>query len=74
MAAGRQAPPRRRGQLVVCGQPELGAVAAGLLEVVAEDLVQLNQLCPVLLQPGCEALVELGAGRFRQCLVGGVAE
>ena len=74
VAAGGQAPPRRRGQLVVGGHPELGAVAAGLLEVVAEDLVQLDELGPVLLQPGCEALVELGAGRFRQRVVGGVAD
>ena len=56
------------------GDPELGAVAAGLLEVVAEDLVQLDQLGAVLLQPGCEALVEVGAGRFRQRVVGGVAD
>ena len=74
VAAGRQAPPRRRGQLVVVGQPELGAVAAGLLEVVAEDLVQLDELGPVLLQPGCEALVEVRAGRLRERLVGRVAD
>ena len=47
---------------------------AGLLEVVAEDLVQLDELGAVRLQPGCEALVQLGAGRFRQCVVGGVAD
>ena len=73
-AAGGQAPPRRRGQHAVVGQPELDAVAAGLLEVVAEDLVQLDELGPVLLQPGGEALVEVGAGRLRQRLVGGVAD
>ena len=74
VAAGGQAAPRRRGQHVVVGQPELGAVAAGLLEVVAEDLVQLDELGPVLLQPGGEALVEVGAGRLGQRLVGGVAD
>ena len=74
VAGGGQAPPRRGGQLVVVGHPELGAVAAGLLEVVAEDLVQLDELGPVLLQPGCEALVEVGAGRLRQRVVGGVAD
>ena len=73
-AGGGQAPPGRAGQLVVEGHPELGAVEAGLLEVVAEYLVQLDQLDAVLLQPGCQALVQLGAGRFRQCLVGGVAD
>ena len=42
--------------------------------MVAEELVQLDELGAVLLQPGCEALVELGAGRLRQRLVGGVAD
>ena len=71
---GRQAPPRRGGQDAVVGRPELSAVAAGLLEVVAEDLVQLDELGAVVLQPGCEALVEVGAGGLRQCVVGGVAD
>ena len=61
---GGQAPPRRRGQAVVVGQPELGAVAACLFEVVAEDLVQLDELGAVLLQPGCEALMEVGRVAF----------
>ena len=73
-AGRRQTPPRRRGQLVVGGQPELGAVAARLLEVVAQDLVQLDELGPVLLQPGCEALVEVRARRFRQRVVGRVTD
>ena len=73
-AGGGQAAPRRRGQLAVVGQPELGAVAAGLLEVVAEDLVQLDELGAVLLEPGGEALVQLGADRLRQRVVGGVAD
>ncbi len=42
--------------------------------MVAEDLVELDELAPVLLQPGCEALVELGARRFRERLVGGVTD
>ena len=65
LAAGGQAAPRLRGQRVVEGQSELGTVARRLLEVVAENLVQLDELGAVLLQPGCEALVQLGAGRFR---------
>ena len=44
MAAGGQAPPRRRGQRVVVGQSELVAVQESLSEVVAEDLVQLDEL------------------------------
>src|SRR5439155_25606443 len=54
--------------------PQLDPVAASLLEVVAEDLVQLDELGAVLFEPGCEALVQLGADRFRQRLVGGVAD
>ena len=46
----------------------------GLSEVVAEDLVQLNQVGSPLFQPDCEALVEFGAGRLRQRLVGCVAD
>jgi hypothetical protein len=42
--------------------------------VVAEELVQLDELGAVLLQPGCEALVQLGAGRFWQRVVGRVAD
>ncbi len=66
--------PRPRGQLVVCGQPELGAVAAGLLEVVAEDLVQLDELGAVLFQPGGEALVQLRPNGLRQRVVGCVPD
>ena len=42
---------------------ELGCVAGGLLQVVAEELVQLDEVLPPLLEPGGEALVELGAAR-----------
>ena len=42
------------------GLSELLLVAGGLLEVVAEDLVQLDQLVSALLQPGGEALVQVG--------------
>ena len=41
--------------------------------MVADDLVQLNELGCVLLEPVREPLVKLGADRFRQRLVGGVA-
>ena len=40
----------------------------------AEDLVQLDQVGPALLQPVREALVQLRAGRFGQALVGGIAD
>ena len=42
--------------------------------MVAEDLVQLDELGPVLLQPGGEALVELRPHRLRQRIVGRVTD
>ena len=56
---GGQALPRRRGQLAVLGHPELGPVATGPLEVVAEDLFQLDEVGAALLEPGGEALVQI---------------
>src|SRR5829696_8804395 len=58
----------------VLGQPELRAVAARLLEVVAEDLVELDESGSGLLEPGREALVEVGAARLRDSVVGGVSD
>ena len=74
MAAGGQVPSRRTAHGAVIGHPELGAVSAGLLEVVAEDFVELDETGFMLIQPGGIALVEVCAHRFRQRLVGGVAE
>ena len=56
------------------GLSELLLVAGGLLEVVAEDLVQLDQLLSALLEPVGEALVQLRPGRLRERVVGGVAD
>jgi len=42
--------------------------------VVAEDLVKLDEVLPVLLEPGCEPLVEVGPSRFRQGVVGGITD
>ena len=74
MAAGHEAPPRRGCSIAVVRHPELGAIAHALLEVVAEDLVQLDDLGAVLLHPGGEALVEVGASRLRQRVVGRIAD
>jgi hypothetical protein len=74
VAAGYQAPSRLGGQGAVVGCLEIGAVATGDLEVVAEELVQLDELGPVLLQPGREALVEACPGGFRERVVGSVAD
>ncbi len=73
-AAGREAPPRCRRQLVVLGQPELGAIVARPFEMMTEELVQLHELGSVLLQPARETRVQLCTGRLRQRLVGGVAQ
>ena len=73
-AGGREALAGALGAARRVGLPELGLVAGGLLEVVAEDLVQLDQLGAVLLEPVGEALVQLGPGRLRQRVVGGVAD
>ena len=56
------------------GLSQLLLVAGGLLEVVAEDLVQLDQLLSALLQPAGEALVQLRPGRLRERVVGGVTD
>ena len=53
---------------------ELAEIAAGQLEVITEDLIQLGELGPVLSEPRCEALVEFRAGRLRHRLVGGVPD
>ena len=58
---------------LVCRFPELSAIANGLLEVVAGDLVQLDQ-STALLQPAGVALVQLGPHALGQGLVGGVAD
>ncbi len=55
------------------GLPELLPVAIGLLEVVAEQLVELDELGAVLREPVGELLVQLRPLRLRQALVGGVA-
>jgi hypothetical protein len=46
----------------------------GLLEVVAEELVQLDQLLLTLLQPAGEALVQLGTERLRERVVSGITD
>jgi hypothetical protein len=46
------------------GAFELGAITVRLFEVVADDLVALDEI--VLLEPVGETLVELGSGRLRQ--------
>ena len=56
------------------GLSELGPVASRLLQVKAEDLVQLDQVATSLFQPGGEALVQPGSRRLGECAVGGVSD
>jgi hypothetical protein len=56
-AGGGQPPPRSHRQRDVLRCPQLGAVETGLLEVVAEDLVQLDEPSPVFFEPSGETLV-----------------
>ena len=58
----------------VVERTELRAVTVGLLEVIAENLVELDQRLAVDGEPVGESFVQLGPGRFRQRLVGGVAD
>ena len=69
----RGRPPR---QLVcrLAGQPQLDSIAVGLLEVVTEDLVQLDQVGAVALEPNREALVQLCTCRLREPVVRRVAD
>ena len=70
-AEARRSDARPRGRRAPGRRVELGAVPVRLLEVVADDLVALYEV--VAGKPVGEALVQLGAGRLRQRLVGGVA-
>jgi hypothetical protein len=63
--------PARRAEPIAGGErklarflPELCEVAGSFLEVVAEDLVELDQLPAVLLEPGGEAAMESARAAF----------
>ena len=56
------------------GLPELRLVAGGLFEVVADDLVALDERLAVLVEPVGEAGVQVGADRLGERVVGRVAD
>ena len=60
--------------LVLAARAELDPEAVGLLEVVADDLVELGAVAGVALGPGGQALVQLRAEPLRHRVVGGVAD
>ena len=76
--AGRREPPRAvlaDRAAVLVERAELGEVLPGLLEVVAEDLLELDAAIPVdAVRPADEPLVEVGAGPLEDPVVGGVAD
>ena len=53
---------------------QLDAVAMGLLEVVTEYLVHLDEFRPVPFEPVCKARVKIRPRRLRERLVGGVPD
>ena len=66
--------PRHCAECVVARRAELDAVTTSLLEVVAEDFVQLDEIGAVLFEPRGEAFVQFRSHRFRQGVVGGVTD
>ena len=62
-----RAPQMFRGPLREVGVvlPEFVAVPAGLLEVVAGEFVELDELARILFEPPSEAFVQLGAHDLR---------
>ena len=72
-ACGAEPLARGEGELAVV-LPELVEAACGPLQVVADQLVQLDELRPVLFDPIGEAAVQVGTRRLGECVVGGVSE
>ena len=74
----RETPRRRQVRAGLLGElqrprvrrAQIRAIAVGLLEVVADDLVQLARLD----EPGGEAFVQLGASLLRQRGIGRLAD
>src|SRR5205814_7434614 len=85
--ATTKGPPAGRGELrgracrdrstFVVERPELRAVAHGLLQVIAEDLLELRLPAAIAIDrfgPRDEPLVERGARPLQQALIGSVAD
>ena len=73
VAGGRELGGGTVGKVRV-GLPKLGVVADGLFEVVAHDLVVLDQRLAVLVEPVGEARVQVWRGPPWERVVGGVAD
>jgi hypothetical protein len=64
VAGIREAAPRVVAERLVDIHSQLRAVDTRLLEVITDDLVELDELGAVLLDPAREALVQVGARRL----------
>jgi hypothetical protein len=73
-AGGGQALSGLCGELGLDRPAELAPVQARLFEVVAEDLVLLDEGGAVFREPGGVALVQLGPARLGDGVVGGIAD
>ena len=56
------------------GLPELISVADGLLQVVADEFVELDEVATAIFEPGREAGVQVGTDTLGERFVGGVAD
>src|SRR5262249_25468444 len=72
--AGSCEPRGRTVGQVRIGLPELSVVPARLLEVVPDDLVALDEGGAVLVEPVCQARVQIGTDRLGQRVVGGIPD
>ena len=71
--AGGREPGRGAVGEAASGCPSSRSVTAGLFEVVADDLVALDERVAVLVEPVGEAGMQVGADRLGERVVGGVA-
>src|ERR671925_263182 len=74
IAAGSQVPSRLVRQSAFDRRSERDAAPARLFEVIANDLVQLDEPGRARRQPPREALMQLRAGRLRQRVVRGIPD
>ena len=73
-SAGSGEPERSPFREAAIGLSELGRVAGRLLEVVADDLVALDERVAVLVEPVGKAGMQVGADRLGKRVVGSVAD
>jgi hypothetical protein len=73
-SAGRGESQRSAFRNVRIRLPELAQVMGGLLEVIADDFVALDERVSVFIQPAGKAGMQIGADGLRESVVGGVPD